>query len=405
MAGAPAARGLPQVVGTGGRTGLRILLIVDHFGSGGAQRQIVELACGLKRRGHSVEMFAYFPRRDFFRPRLDAHGIRVHEYDKGPGFSPRVVAALARRIAAGDIDVAVSYLNSPNIYAELAKMLVPRVSLVVSERTSYRDDRFFVSAWLRRALHGVADHVVANSQAQCEWLRRKWWLRHRVSCIYNGLDTGLFAGERAAPPPGAELRLVAVGRVGPEKNALNLIRALVLLQRESGHAPQVTWVGEREGGRVGRRYCQRIEALLADSPEVRRRWCWLGVESDVPALLRAHDALIHPSLYEGLPNVVCEALAAGMPVLVSNVCDHPLLVSEGQRGFLFDPDDPAAIAAAIRRLAALGEAQWMEFSRNARRYARENLDVERMIAAYEGLFVQLLAGREGGQRPSRGDYP
>jgi len=48
-----------------------------------------------------------------------------------------------------------------------------------------------------------------------------------------------------------------------------------------------------------------------------------------------HDAFVHPSFYEGMPNVVCEALAAGLPVLVSDVCDHPLLVEKGVQGFLF----------------------------------------------------------------------
>ena len=96
---------------------------------------------------------------------------------------------------------------------------------------------------------------------------------------------------------------------------------------------------------------------------------------------------------------VSEALAAGMPVLVSNVCDHPILVAEGERGFLFDPADPASISAAIARLAGLDAGDWRSISRNARLYAMENLDVETMITAYEKLFAQLLSGgpRERGE--------
>src|SRR6185437_5869118 len=162
---------------------LKILLVVDHFGSGGAQRQIVELARGLKRRDHTVEMFAYFPGRNFFRPSLDEQRIMVHEYDKGLGFSFGVVRKLVSVIADRNIDIVVSYLSSPNIYAELAKLIAPRSKLIVSERTSYRDDKSLASAFLRRAMHSIADHVVANSQAQCEWLRGKWWLKGKVSCI------------------------------------------------------------------------------------------------------------------------------------------------------------------------------------------------------------------------------
>jgi glycosyltransferase involved in cell wall biosynthesis len=372
---------------------MRLLLLIDHFGPGGAQRQIVELACGLQRRGHHVEMFVYFPWRDFFRPRLDLQRILVHEYAKGSGFSLGVVIRLAALVRSRKIDVLVSYLSSPNIYAELTKLVSPRVKVVVSERTSHHDDKSRVSAFLRRAMHGIADHVVANSESQCEWLKRKWWLKHKVSCIYNGLYLGApHAAERPGPPGAHELRLVAVGRVGPEKNALNLIRGLASFHRQHGFVPHVTWIGERDGASAGKIYCDQVDELLEASPQVRENWRWLAEEPNIPGLLAQFHALIHPSLYEGLPNVVCESLAAGMPVLVSNVCDHPRLVAEGERGFLFDPADPEGIAAAIKRLLDLRSDDWRNFSRNARRYAEQHLDVERMITAYEALFERLLAG-------------
>jgi glycosyltransferase involved in cell wall biosynthesis len=369
---------------------LKLLLVIDHFGPGGAQRQIVELACGLRRRGHSVEMFSYFPKRGFFRSRLDEQQIPVHEYDKGPGFSFTVVHKLAALIADHKIDAVISYLSSPNVYAELAKLKVPRAILIVSERTNHRDDKSMVSAFLRRAMHALANRVVANSESQCAWLKRKWWLKDKVSCIYNGLDPALFADERAIPGPGEPVRLVAVGRVGPEKNALNLVMALRIFHREWGYVPQVSWIGERDGGSAGKLYCRQVDDLLERSPEVRENWRWLGEATNISRLLSEYHALIHPSLYEGLPNAVCEALASGMPVLVSNVCDHPILVAEGERGFLFDPADPASIAAAIKKLADLGADDWRRLSRNARQYAQENLSAEKMITAYEELIGRAL---------------
>jgi glycosyltransferase involved in cell wall biosynthesis len=376
---------------------LKLLLVIDHFGSGGAQRQIVELACGLQRRGHSVEMFSYFPGRGFFRSRLDEQRITVHEYEKGPGFSFAVVHKLAALIAERKIDLVISYLSSPNIYAELAKLKVPRAKLIVSERTNHRDDKSMVSAFLRRAMHGLADHVVANSESQCEWLKCKWWLKDKVSCIYNGLDPAVFAADPAIPSPGEPLRLVAVGRVGPEKNALNLVMALRIFHREWGYVPQVSWIGGRDGGSAGKHYCRQVDDLLDRSPEVRANWRWMGEAANISGLLPEYHALIHPSLYEGLPNVVCEALAAAMPVLVSNVCDHPILVAEGERGFLFDPADPHSIAAAIKKLAELGPGDWRRLSRNARQYAQESLNAEKMISAYEALIVRVLA-RPAGER-------
>jgi glycosyltransferase involved in cell wall biosynthesis len=284
----------------------------------------------------------------------------------------------------------VSYLSSANIYSELAKLVAGGPKLIVSERTSHHDDKSLTGAYLRRLMHVFSDHVVANSRAQCDWLNKRWWLRGKVSCIYNGLDLALYSCSRTIPESDRDLRLLAIGRIGPEKNAANVIRALALFYEEFGYAPQVNWVGQRDTSNSGQDYCRQVDELLESLPEIRKCWHWLGLQADIPRLLIQHHALIHPSFYEGLPNVVCEALAAGMPVLASNVCDHPLLVADGERGFLFDPREPESIAAAIRKLTQLDVGGWRRLSRNAREYAEKNLGIERMVVAYEDLFARLI---------------
>lgn len=376
---------------------MRLLLAIDSFNSGGAQRQMVELACGLKQHGHDVEMVVYFPEHDAFRARVDAHHIRVHEFTKQGRFDPRLVGRLARLFRAGRYDVVVSYLKSVNVYVELAGLLARGTTLVVSERTSYHDDSSRSAALVRRILHGRAAHVVTNSMTQCDYLRKKWWLRKKVSCIYNGLDLGAFAPGDVRDRPVQPMRLLGVGRIGPEKNLPRLIEALDLCQREFNYAPVVSWAGKPDMSPAGVADRRIIDDLLEQLPDVRARWHWLGGRADIPQLMHSHDALIHPSLYEGLPNVVCEALATGLPVLASAVCDHPYLVADGQRGFLFDPVDAKSIAAAIGKLAALDGGHWRELSRNAREYAVANLGATRMVGAYEALFASLTAGDADGR--------
>jgi glycosyltransferase involved in cell wall biosynthesis len=369
---------------------MKILLFIDHLGLGGAQRQIVELACGLKRRGHDVEMFVYFPKYDFFRPLLREHQITLHEYAKGRGFSFGVLAKLVAIIRDRRFDAVISYLSSPNIYAELAVPLVRGPKLLISERVGSDDDKSPLLDSIRRAMHVVADKVVANSRTHSDWLRRKWWLRTKTTFIYNGLNLQIFSPEKSPLIRSDELRLIGIGRVGSQKNILGLVAALAALLAESGECPQINWAGEREDGEEGRRYSRQVDEALDALPEIRRRWNWLGVRSDIPELLRRHDALIHPSFYEGLPNAICEALAAGVPVLASNVCDHPLLVADGERGILFDPHSPESIAAAIGKFARLGLGDRLNFSVNARRYAEENLGVEKMVSSYECLLKELV---------------
>ncbi len=377
---------------------MKILLIIDHFGPGGAQRQMVELACGLKRRGHDVQMFIYYPDQRFFRARIDEHNIHVHEHPKRGRLSPGLVFALRRVMREGRFDVAVSYLKSTNIYAQVARLLGGRVPLVVSERTSRHDDSSAVAALGRRVLHGSCAQVVANSATHAQWLKTKWWLRNKVRCIYNGVNVEDFASKPRVPQSARDVHLLGIGRIGPEKNVLNFVRGLGLFHERHGYVPQVSWAGARDERAAGQRYCAQIDAALADMPAVAERWHWLGVQSDIPALLAAHHAVVLPSFYEGLPNVVCEALAAGRPVLISDVCDHPLLTGDQERGVLFDPHRPQDIARALEELVKMDATGWEAMSRNARKFAQEHLTVTRMVDAYEQLFAQLtgvpLLGRQ-----------
>jgi glycosyltransferase involved in cell wall biosynthesis len=369
------------------------LLVIDHLGLGGAQRQLCELACGLCERGHHVEVLVYHPRISFFRPQLDAMNIPVHEVNKEHTFSVAVIRRLRTLFNTARFDVVISYLPSPNIYCELAHGGASRPKLIVSERVSHHDDRSRAVGTGRRLLHGLADAVVTNSETHATWLRGKWWLRDKTKCIYNGIALG-------APPvasewvgQGPQLRLLGVGRICAQKNIDGLIAGLQQFYSEHGYVPHISWAGRPEAGSAGRVYERKIRELLRRAPQVEAQWQWLGEQHDMRAVIEGHDALIHPAHYEGLPNSVCEALAAGTPVLISDVCDHSLLVADGERGFTFDPTDSGSIARAIGRLIRLSPVEWSKCRAAARAFAEANLSITRMVTAYEVLGTELI--REG----------
>lgn len=371
---------------------MKILCVIDHFGSGGAQRQMVNLACGLKRRGHDIQIFTYFPRFKFFRGQVEAEGIRIHEYSKGRGFSVPVLKTLIGLLRSNHYDVVISYLDNPNIYVELGSLFVHSTKFVVSERSSHYGDGARPVAFVRRCLHRLADKVIANSHSHRVWLESNHrWLQWRCETIFNGIDIKQFHTRAVEAPRRGRTRLIAVGRVGPEKNILNMIDALASFEYANGWLPSITWVGRRaEDTPAGREYCQKVDALLDTLPSIKAVWSWLGERADVPELLSNHHALIHPSFYEGLPNVICEALSAGLPVLASDVCDNGILVKEGERGFLFDPSSPVAIGRAIERFTELGTEEWKQMSNASRRYAEQTLSIDRMVSEYEGLFERLI---------------
>jgi glycosyltransferase involved in cell wall biosynthesis len=373
-----------------GRFDLKLLFVIDHLGLGGAQRQMVDLACGLARRGHTVEFFVYYSQYDFFADRIRAAGIAIHRHRKGRGFSFSVIWKLIVLMREQRFDLVLSYLNNPNVYAELAKLIARGPILVVSERCSHHDDGSVVVAKFRRALHRAAQSLVTNSEAHATWLRSRWGLSRKVTAIYNGFDLDLFGPPRPPPLRLRDIRLLAVGRICAQKNLTTLIEGLRLFHIRNGYAPSVSWVGKRDVDADGNRYGDRVLATLDKYPEIKDNWQWLGEQRDIRTVFNEHHALVHPSRYEGLPNVVCEALATGMPVLISAVCDHSLLVADGQRGFVFDADSPASIASALQKLMNLDPREWKAFSKDARMFAESHLDLKRMILEYEMLFVSLV---------------
>jgi glycosyltransferase involved in cell wall biosynthesis len=372
---------------------LKLLFVIDHLGLGGAQRQMADLACGMSRRGHTVEFFVYYPGHDFFAAQVAAAGVAIHEYQKGRGFAFGALRKLTALMRERDFDVVLAFLNSPVIYAELARLIAGRPILVVSERCSHHDDKSIFAAYGRRILHQVAGCVVTNSQTHAEWLRKKWWLSRKVAVIYNGFDLESLKAAVTRPLRAENIRLLAVGRICPQKNLVNLIEGLRVFHLRNGYVPSISWVGKRDMDADGSRYGELVLRMLDKYPEIGAAWHWLGEQRDMNSTFSAYDALVHPSRYEGLPNAVCEALASGMPVLVSDVCDHSLLVADGKRGFLFDAESPASIAAALQKLTNLSQAEWTAFSRNARTFAEGHLNLERMVQAYESLFAQLIGSQ------------
>ena len=367
---------------------MRFLFVIDSFGPGGAQRQMLSLTRGLIPRGHEIEFFIYYPDHIELQGDLADLQVPIHSYRKRHRFSIKVAYELRRVALRGNYDVVLAFLRTPSFYAELAKLTGLKTPVLISERYCYPGGRLTFLDRCREELHRLADWIVVNSHHQREWMeKRSPWIRQKISTIYNGVDLDRFRFSRLKPPSFSDdLRFLAVGRVEWRKNPLGLVRALKIYRERYGKPPLIRWVGSRSGP-SSETTCREVNRELAEAGLVDH-WEWLGVRQDVPELLRDHDALIHPSLYEGLPNVVCEALAAGRPALVGDVCDHSRLVKEGVTGNLFDPTSPESTARAINRYA---DTSWKERNRmgcRARQFAEESLSLENCATRYESLLLK-----------------
>lgn len=363
---------------------MRLLFVMDTLAAGGAQRQMVNLALGLHYRGHEVKLFRYLP-GDTLLPFLEEAHIAVNTYFRQSRYDLRVFAELRNVIRSEQFDIVLSYLPHSNFYAIIATQLaMSRSRVVISERSTDVHKKQNWRVFLFRQFYRWADHVVINSHHQRIYLSRKYpWLSCKTSTIYNGLDLDTFHPP-VSEPDESPLKLLAIGSVHRTKNAKCLVEALAILRDNYSLCPQLNWAGRHFNS-----YSQEIDQMIKHH-SLETQWRWLGERIDIVSMLHDHHALVHTSYVEGLPNVVCEALACGRPVIISDILDHPRLVQDGKTGFLFNWENPQALAERIRDFLALSVERRHEMGRDARKFAEEKLSLDRLAGDYETLFCSLL---------------
>jgi len=211
-----------------------------------------------------------------------------------------------------------------------------------------------------------------------------------IEVIPNGVDTDWFSGAAGDRSSGPLLELLYVGRLKEFKGVQHLIRALPMAEAKLGRAIRLTVAGDGP-------YRGALEKLAAETPLRRSRVefaGWLEREALREAYGRA-ALLLLPSLVEGHPNVVLEAMAMGTPCVGTDAPGIREVIADGQDGLLTPPADPAAIADAVARALSDGD-RWQAMSRAARARA-ERFSWESIAALYEQLLLRAAQGEKGGR--------
>lgn len=344
---------------------------MSSFRGGGMEHFVLRLADAQRRRGHDASILA------FQDGPLGEHAARLGipaQVLRAKKTAPRVLEG-AVRVARLRPDVVHAH-NPTSLHYGVVGKLVSGARLVVTDhRGILRVPTTF--EWL------LTDAVIAVSRDTARICPAAKATDVRV--IYNGVDatppTRSRDEVRAELGLGAEVVAIQVANLLPVKAHDVLVRALGRL-RDEGTKLTMLLVGdgpERPG----------IEALareLALGPDQLRL---LGFRSDVPDLLGAADFFALPSRMEGLPLSALEAMAQRLPVVTTKVGGIPEVVFDGQHGLLVPPDDAAALAAAMGRLASdaelrrtLGEAAYAR--------ARDVFSFEHMTQKYDDLYDHVL---------------
>ncbi len=352
----------------------RLVFLLQDLKFGGTQRQTLELARRLDPAQFRPEIWL-LAGGDDLTPLARDWGLPLTWLSRQEQVGPRALMNLWRRLRRGGLDLLVLLTVVPNIWGRIMGRLA-RVPIIVGNCRGGGSPRRQGERWL----WPLADHIICNSAALKGALTRRYGVPEgRLSLILNGVDTDYFqpAPNEAGPYPAVVL---SVARMVPDKDPANLIRAFALVAADFPRA-QLWLVGEGPLLPAIRQMAQ--ESLPPDS------FRFMPAQADLRPLFRQAGLLVLSSRTEALPNVVLEAMAAGLPVAATAVGGVPEMVRPDRTGWLAPPRDPAALAAALGRLLANPEKR-QAFGLAARQLVLEKFSLDAMVSRHQEVFQELL---------------
>jgi glycosyltransferase involved in cell wall biosynthesis len=372
----------------GDASAMRIIVMTNRFGDLGTHPQLTRVALHLKASGHDVRAITLAPPGSIAQMFSEA-GIATDVIDMPwRGSLIPLVAKLSIRFRRWHPDVVIAFLYEAIIPARLAASLGGVPVVISSIRNEYFGRRY--RELLLRATARLSAVTVVNSRRVAESLvRRGVASRRHLALIHNGVDTTLF---HPAPEIREDVRLslgvsdaefvwLTIGRLTEQKDYPCLLQAF---SRVVASTPRTRLLVLGRG------------PLQSQLPDLARRMgltndvSFLGFRADVPSLLAAADAFVLASRYEGLPNVVMEALAAGVPVVGTAVGGMDELVHEGVSGYLVPPSLPEALASAMRRMMDVSNEDRHEMGMKGRDLMQSHFERGRIMETWHELISDTM---------------
>jgi UDP-glucose:(heptosyl)LPS alpha-1,3-glucosyltransferase len=360
---------------------------------GGAERFVERALTALESQGVAVTLISRQWKGDGRRASLVCNPFHIGRLWRDAGFA----RCVRRAIAFADFDLVQSHERIPGCHVFRAGDGAHAAWLALRSQYEGPLGRLWLrlSPWHRYILNAEAKmfrHADLRAVICISRMVRDDIVRHygvdesRLHVIYNGLDLDDFHPS-LADRHRAELRaklgiaddvpvFVYVGSGYARKGVGTLIEAAARM----GNPQARFWI-------VGKDKSARRYQAMAERAGVSGRFDFLGPQQDVRPFLGAADAFVLPTLYEPLSNAVLEALASGLPAIVTTTCGAAELIRPGESGYVCAPRDPVALATYLDAMAISGAAQGM---REAARRSVEHLSADAMAERLIDLYRSLL---------------
>jgi glycosyltransferase involved in cell wall biosynthesis len=366
---------------------MRILYVVTDLIIAGAQFQVLYLARHFRSLGwdiHVVSLVSDVP----LLPEFENHGIRVSTLNMKNGVpDPRGILKLANIIQKWRPDIVNSHMVHANLLARITRLFVKMPALICTAHNIFEGGRRREIAY--HLTDSLCDITVNVSRAGAERAVQVGSVpADRVLVIHPGVDATRFQSNqsirlktRETLGVDAEFTWIAVGRFVENKDYPTMLQAFARFANKHpdscllivGAGPLQEMIEQKVG-----------ELGVSDAVQ------FLGVRRDIPALMAASNAYLMSSAWEGLPAVLLEASASGLPIVATDVGGNREAVVNGQTGHLVPAKDPSALADAMCALKEMSISERQELGSRARAYFDENFSIAKVADKWGDLYHQYF---------------
>jgi glycosyltransferase involved in cell wall biosynthesis len=372
----------------------RVVFLIDSLGWGGAERLLLHYLPHLRSEGFDPVVCAMHERSgNPVAEEIGRLGIPVDTVPVERLRDPTALPRLVRYLRGRGADVVHTQLEFADGLGSVAARAARLPS--VSTLHTMSEPRRWTRVWWRNrlgdlALGALATAIVCVSdEARRHYEASRPYPKRKLVTLRNGIDLTRF--EAAAGEGPAVRRELGIPAGAPVIGSLSVLRRdkgfqhmIAVLPQVAAEVPDVVYLVVGDG-----EYRAALEAAAAEHG-VADRVVFAGSRTDVPRVLAACDAFVHPTYIDALPTVLAEAAAAGLPMVASRVGGVPEMCIDGRNGLLIPPGDEAELAAScLRLLREPGLAERM--GGQGREVARERYDIRTQAARLCDLYRRAMA--------------
>lgn len=372
---------------------IKILYLTTSPQLGGAEKMLLELATRIDKEKFEIVVCTIKGERDGdLLKLLRKRGIETYSLNADRKWQVHKLLKIRRIIKTFQPDIIQSYLFFDNIVAGIFGKLT-RVPLVVFGQRNVETHRSFVRNLLDKFTLPLADFVISNTEAGKEIVvKREKFPADRVYVIANGID--MPEAKREKPRlhelvgrnklPGQPFVAGFIGFMIEQKGIPYLLEAAEEIARSH---PEVVFILIGSGPLKGRM------KQLSDEINLGGKVIFAGHRGRGSRYMSLFDVFVLPSLWEGMPNVVMEAMAHSVPVVATKVGGVPELVEHGKTGYIVEPGDASALAKAVEKVVLMNPTEREAMGERGFERMKSEFTFDKMVKSYERLYTQFYEKR------------